>query len=98
MIKIYKQSRAEEDLVNIWLYSFETHGERQADKYYDELANGINLLANSPNLGIACDEIKIGYRRFKIKHHIIYYKITPSILTIIRVLHESMEPTKYFSD
>ncbi len=37
MLKIRKQSLAEKDLEGIWLYSFKTHGEHQADKYYDDL-------------------------------------------------------------
>ncbi len=98
MHKIHKQSRAEEDLEDIWLYSFETHGERQADKYYDALTKGINSLIANPRLGISCDEIRKGYRRLKINRHVVYYKITPVVITIIRVLHESMEPTRHFDD
>lgn len=41
MLKAYKQSLAEDGLENIWLYSFETKGENQADKYFDELIKGI---------------------------------------------------------
>lgn len=98
MLKIHKQSRAEEDLENIWLYSFETQGERQADKYHDELSKAMSSLVTNPNLGVSCDEIREGYRRLKVNHHVVYYKITPTILTVIRVLHERMEPTGHFND
>jgi len=98
MLKIHKQSLAEEDLENIWLYSFETRGERQADKYYDELKKGMELLSDNPDLGASCDDIRKGYRRFKFNHHVVYYKVTPSILTVVRVLHERMEPAEHFKD
>mgnify|MGYP006879620945 CR=1 FL=1 len=44
MLRIHKQSRVEEDLEDIWLYSFEAHGEHQADKCHDGLTKGINSL------------------------------------------------------
>lgn len=91
MVKIRKQAKAEEDLKNIWLYSFETWGEQQADWYYDELVKGMNLLARNPDLGTACDDIRTGYRSFKIKRHVVFYKITPTFLSIVRVLHERMD-------
>jgi len=98
MLKIHKQFLAEEDLENIWLYSFETQGECQADKYYDELIKGMELLAYNPALGVSCDHIREGYRRFKFNYHIVYYKVTESKLTVIRVLHERMEPLEHFDE
>lgn len=65
MLKVHKQSLAEDDLGNIWLYFFETQGESQADKCYDKLIKGMDLLANNPDSGVSCDEIREGYRRFK---------------------------------
>jgi len=97
MLKIHKQFFAEEDLADIWLYSFEIQGERQADKYYDELIKGMELLAYNPALGVSCDHIREGYRRFKFNCHVVYYKVTESRLTIIRVLHERMEPAEHFN-
>ena len=98
MLKVHKQSLAEDDLENIWEYSFETQGESQADKYYDEFIKGMDLLANNPGLGVSCDEIREGYRQFKFNHHVVYYKVTPSILTVIRILHERMEPAEHFKN
>lgn len=67
----------------------------QADRYYDALVQGINLLAKDPDIGTTCDDIREGYRRFKIKRHIIFYKISLEILTIVRVLHERIDITQY---
>lgn len=95
MLKIHKLAQAEADLLEIWRYSFETWGEAQADRYYDALVRGINLLVRNPNIGTACDDIREGYRRFKIERHVIFYKISPEILTIVRVLHERMDIAQY---
>ena len=98
MLKIHKQFLAEEDLEDIWVYSFESYGERQADKYHDRLIKGIDLLAHNPALGISCDHIRKDYRHFQFNQHVVYYKVEESILTIVRVLHERMKPTKHFKN
>ncbi len=98
MLKVHKQSLAEEDLEDIWVYSFENHGERQADKYHDRLIKGMDLLANNPALGISCDDIRKGYRHFQFDKHIVYYKVEESILVIVRVLHERMKPENHFDN
>ncbi len=98
MLKVHKQYLAEKDLEDIWVYSFENHGERQADKYHDRLIRGMDLLAHNPALGISCDHIKKGYQYFQFDKHIVYYKIEKSILTVVRVLHERMKPENHFEN
>ena len=41
MPRIIKQVQAEQDLLDIWLYTFNAWGERQTDKYLDELDQAI---------------------------------------------------------
>ena len=60
MLKIHKQVLAEQDLVDIWLYSFNNWGEHQADKYIDELEKAFLLLAENPGTGTSCDEVRQG--------------------------------------
>ena len=50
---ILKSALAESDLIGIWEYSFEQWDAVQTDKYLDELNNGIQLLADNPELGPA---------------------------------------------
>ena len=33
MLKVHKQTKAEQDLIDIWLYTFYEWDEKQADKY-----------------------------------------------------------------
>lgn len=96
MLEIHKQVRARKDLLDVWRYSFKRWGEKQADRYYDELINGMDLIARNPEIGIACDDIREGYRCFPIKEHEVYYKITKTRIVIIRVLHDSMKPSLHF--
>ncbi|PCH61696.1 MAG: hypothetical protein COC05_00600 [Gammaproteobacteria bacterium] len=57
-----KQPLAEQDLINIWLYTFKRWGEIQADKYLDELEQGIKLLASQPLLCRQRDEFNPAVR------------------------------------
>lgn len=91
MHRIHKQARAERDLTDIWLYTYEEWGEAQANKYFDELDAGIRRLAENPELGKRCDYIRAGYRSLRVGHHLVYYTVTPSIIRIVRVLHERMD-------
>lgn len=41
---IHKRELADQDLVNIWLYSWQAWGEKQADAYLDDLGRTLQLL------------------------------------------------------
>ena len=58
----------------------------------------MDLIVNYPEIGIACDDIREGYRYFRINEHDVYYKITTNRIVIIRVLHESMKPSLHFKN
>ncbi|HGG59284.1 MAG TPA: type II toxin-antitoxin system RelE/ParE family toxin [Gammaproteobacteria bacterium] len=92
MFEIHKSRRACADIHNIWLYSFENWGEAQADKYFDQLMAGINELRRHPELGKPRDSLRKGYRSLQIQHHVVFYTVSSSIVSIKRVLHERMDP------
>jgi toxin ParE1/3/4 len=96
MYEIHKQTAAEDDLVAIWRYSFETWGADQADLYLDALNDGIAGLAENPHLGTDCRHIRQGYRRLHIRRHIVYYRLQSTRIEIVRVLHERMDPDRRF--
>jgi toxin ParE1/3/4 len=93
--KVHKQERAENDLIDIWLYSFEQWGSDQADRYLDELDKGIRSLARNPEIGASRDYIREGYRVLFINSHAVYYIVTPSTILITRVLHSQMDPDRH---
>ncbi len=88
---VNKSARAERDLLQIWLYTFRTWGEVQADRYLDELDQGIRLLAENPSVGSDYGHVCDGYRRFSINYHRVFYRFAGDSLEIVRVLHESMD-------
>lgn len=90
MRKIHKQALANKDLHAIWLYSFKNWGEKQADKYFDELQVAFNLIAENPEIGVSCDYIREGYLQYHINRHVVFYRMTSDKIHIVRVLHDSM--------
>lgn len=68
-------------------------------RYLAKLDHAFHLLAEAPELGQACDDIRHGYRRLPQGSHVIFYRITPDgIVDIIRVLHERMQPDLHFAE
>jgi toxin ParE1/3/4 len=98
MPRIRKSARAESDLIEIWLYTYERWGQAQAERYFDELGKGIKQLGVNPELGQRCDSIRKGYRSLRVNRHVVYYTATPSVIHIIRVLHERRDPGRHFAD
>lgn len=93
--KVHKQALAESDLIEIWQYNFEEWDERQADKYLDELDRGIRSLAENPGLGAKRDYVREGYRVLFVASHAVYYTVSDSTITIVRVLHRRMDPDQH---
>lgn len=86
----YKISvRANEDIENIWLYTFKNWSLEQADRYVNLIFDEIEYLANNPLSGKDYNHIRKGYRCSKVKSHIVFYRITDkqNEIEIIRVLH-----------
>jgi toxin ParE1/3/4 len=91
MPRIIKQVQAEQDLLDIWLYTFNEWGERQADKYLDELDQAIQLLAEQPLMCRERLELSPPVRIHYHAHHLVVYLALDDGLNVIRVLHESMD-------
>ena len=89
--KLVKDRAAESDLIAIWVYSFETWGEAQADQYLAALEKGIQQLVESPGSGKPRDELREGYWSQRLEHHVVFYTFTDAELRIRRVLHEVMD-------
>ena len=95
MHAIHVHGSAESDLIDIWRYSFEQWGQLQADKYLDELDNGIRKLADNPEIGMKRDYVRAGYRVLFVGSHAVYYTVSPDTVHVIRVLHGNMDPDRH---
>ena len=90
---IYEISeKANEDFNDIWLYTFETWSQEQADRYYNLILDEIEYIAENFESGKSMEHLRKGYRATKVKSHIIFYrKSKRDTVEIIRVLHQRMD-------
>lgn len=86
---------AERDLENIWIYTRRQWGTEQANRYTDTLTATFAELAQSPKTAPACDHIRHGYRRWNIERHMIYFRLTPYGIAIVRILHDRMDAPRH---
>jgi toxin ParE1/3/4 len=91
MLKIHKHHQAEQDLLNIWLYTFENWGVNQADKHLDQIDNALKNIASNPYIGVNIDKIREGYKKYQINEHILFYTVTESTINVIRILGNDMD-------
>ena len=88
---IHKRALAEQDLINIWLYTCHKWGAAQAEQYLDDLENAMALLAEQPSLCREREEFMPPVRIHNHAHHLIVYQAFEDGISVIRVLHESMD-------
>lgn len=88
--------RAERDLIKIYKDTVKEWGFAQADKYDSGLERTVLLLADNPDLGHQCDDIKTGYRRFEYERHIVFYRKRKAGIFILRILHDRMDAKRHF--
>lgn len=82
---------AERDLESIWSYTAHWWGVAQAERYLDALTAAFAKLAESPTMAPGCEHIRVGYRRWAVERHVVYFRVTDYGIAIIRVLHERMD-------
>ncbi len=87
---------AEEDLREIVTFTLESWGARQATLYIDGLEDLALRIAERPKIGKACEKLSPGLRAMPYESHVLYYLSRKSKITIIRVLHKSMNPRLHF--
>lgn len=92
MAKYIPTKRALIDLSEIWDYTFEEWSEEQADKYYFELLEMCQTLAEKMTLGKFYKEIRADLQGFPSGNHIIFYrKMNDSEIEITRILWQGMD-------
>lgn len=91
---------AQNDLENIWLYTFETWSIEQANRYIDLIIDEIEYLARYPNAGKDYSNVRKGYFRSRVKSHLIFYRINlkENFVEIIRILHQQMDIENRLND
>jgi toxin ParE1/3/4 len=91
VLKLRVTPKAESDLIGIWVYTCAEWGVDQADRYLDQLEEGMKQLISHPWLGVDYAFVLPGYRRLQVEHHAVFYQVHDPAVLVIRVLHENMD-------
>ena len=90
-MKYILRELAEQDLEEIWLYTFNQWNIEQADLYVKSIMSRFDWLTGQPGIGKQRDDVRAGYFSFPQGEHIIFYKITDGVVDIIGIPHQSMD-------
>ena len=82
---------ARADLLDIGRYTQKRWGVEQWRKYLAHLQTAFSRVAEHPQLGTPCPEIRRGYLQLFVARHRVFYRLgDDGVVEIIRVLHQSM--------
>lgn len=87
--------KADADLLDIWLYTNETWGESQADKYLRGLENRFRYLADNPHFGRSRPELSGGLFSYHEGRHLIIYRHAGIGIEIVRILQDAMDLSQH---
>ncbi len=79
-------------MLSIGVYTIETWGPAQAERYLDSLEQCAKMLVGNPLLGRPCDWIRPGLYRFEKGRHVLLYRRDADGILVSRILHQSMLP------
>jgi toxin ParE1/3/4 len=91
MMRFVLSPLAQVDLDEIWDYSVERWGDKRAERYVRDLRQAIEAVAEDPHRGRSCDEIRVGYFKYAVVSHVIFYRLTDCGIDVVRILHGRMD-------
>lgn len=91
---------ADADLIGIYIYTHNSWGEPQAIKYTNALKGAFEKIAENPvRIGtVDRSDVRPEYRSYRQQRHLIFYRVVGNTVEIVRLLHDSMDITKHFSE
>ena len=86
------RAAARNDLKGIALFTEKRWGKEQRNRYLRQIDEAFHQLAENEAIGLQCDDLRPGYRKFPVGSHVIYYKSGSSgFIEITRILHKRMD-------
>lgn len=95
MAKIWFSPAAKNDIDRIWEYTAQNWGEAQAVRYIRDIQTVCEGLTTGETVSRSIDSIRAGYRKSACGSHMVYYKHNDERISIIRILHQSMDVERH---
>ena len=86
MGRLIRTARAEEDLIEIWMY-IAADNPAAADRLLDRIEAKCQMLADNPGLGQARPDIAPELRYFPVGRYLILYREIRQGIEVVRVVH-----------
>lgn len=84
------------DIEDIWTYTEQRWGTAQAERYVSMVGSACQGLAQGTTFSQDASHLRAGYRRAHVGSHILFFRTDPAgRITIVRVLHQSMDPDRH---
>lgn len=84
--------KAKADLKSIATYTQRKWGKEQRKIYARQFDDVFHMLSETPAAGKKCDFIRLGYRKFPVSSHIVFYhSVSQSEIEVVRILHKRMD-------
>ena len=91
-LRIRRGARARSDQSAIWFY-IASDNMAAADRQMDRLHDAFLMLSDYPEAGRVRVEVDAQLRTFPIDQYLIFYRVSPGVLEIVRILHAARDIT-----
>lgn len=88
--------QAQQDIDDITDYTLVNHGERQAERYLDDLHEKLEQISSNILLGKYREDIETGIYSCLYEQHTIFYRDKGNNIVILRILHQSRDVQRAF--
>ena len=96
-MQVKKTARADEDLIDIYIYGSQNFGQSKAENYFAEITQTFLFLAENPLASNERQEFTPPVRIHPYGKHLIVYTIEDDFILIVRVLHQRMDIKKHLA-
>jgi toxin ParE1/3/4 len=98
MPKLLVRPSARRDLSDIWRFTARRWSRKQADRYLTALHQTMTGLRDRELTGRPCDEISAGLLRKTCNRHVIFFRLEPDVMVVVRILHQSVDHAAHLPD
>ncbi|PYE13208.1 type II toxin-antitoxin system RelE/ParE family toxin [Paraburkholderia silvatlantica] len=82
---------AERDLDDIWDYTVGRWGEAQAERYILSIESSVAGLVEGTQPSLSAADVREGYRKARVGMHVVFFRESPSLIDVVRILHQQMD-------
>ena len=90
-MRLHLSREAERDIDEIARYTEQRWGKPARQRYLRQITERLKALLANPELGPVRDDIRPGNRSLTAGRHIVFYRLAPDAVEIIRILHHAMD-------